>query len=176
MRSRRVTLVLAVIAIGVAVAVWQWPRQTASAGPTVTWDAATAHVVVAAANGRVLGSMDLARARDPAAASGQLPSNDGMVTLTGDQRRGYAFVAELDRGLIHALSTRDGHLLWQASLLPPSTPRNSQAAIQSPVVDEQAGRVISADIRDGRLVVMRESDGRRVAALPTRRGVWISLA
>jgi hypothetical protein len=58
-----------------------------------------------------------------------------MYSLDLWQQARYS-VAELDKGLIYALSARDGRLLWHASLLPPTARCNGQAAMQAPVVDE----------------------------------------
>ncbi len=141
----------------------------APAGPigrTITWDAATARLTLTdTADGHIVRDIPLGEPPNPLASQ-----DNATVTMVADARHGYIYVAQLTRGVMHAYAARDGRELWHASLLPRSFHPDGRTAMQAPVVDEEAGRIVSADVHDGRVILLRARDGRQLAAVPVPPG------
>jgi len=177
--SRRALTLSCLAAVGIlcAAAVLAWPGVAAlpwssrarAIGRAVRWDAATAHLILTdTVDGRVIRSVALDEPPDPAAAQGLGPSGNAIVTMAADARRGHIYVAQLAKGIIHAYAASDGHQLWQASLLPRTFRPDGRQAIQAPVPVEASGLVVSADVRDGRVILLRPDNGcpRATLAVP----------
>jgi len=158
------------------VAVLAWPQAGApslSSGPigrSVRWDAGTGRLILTnTADGRVIRSVALDEPPD-LAAQGLAPSGNATVTMAADARRDHIYVAQLAKGIIHAHAASDGHQLWQASLLPRPFRPDGRQVIQAPVLVEASGLVVSANVRDGRLVLLRPDNGRPRATLAVPPG------
>jgi hypothetical protein len=171
--SRRRALLLGaglllVVAVG-GTALLRRPSNTTPGGPirrTITWDAVTARLTLTdTTDGRTVRDIPLGELPNPLASQG-----NATVTMAADVRLGYIYVAQLTRGVIHAYAARDGHELWRASLLPRSFRPDGRTAMQAPVIDEGAGRVVSADLSDGRVILLRARDGHQLAAVPVPPG------
>jgi hypothetical protein len=117
------------------------------------------------ADGHIVRDIPLGEPPNPLASQ-----DNATVTMVADARHGYIYVAQLTRGVMHAYAARDGRELWHASLLPRSFHPDGRTAMQAPVVDEEAGRIVSADVHDGRVILLRARDGRQLAAVPVPPG------
>lgn len=161
-------LLLLVVAVG-GIALLARTGDASPGGPirrTITWDAVTAHLTLTdTADGRIVRDIPLGEPPNPLASQ-----SNATVTMATDARHGYIYVAQLTIGVIHAYAARDGRELWHASLLPRSFRPDGRTAIQAPVIDEGAGRVVSADLHDGRVILLRARDGRQLAAVPVPPG------
>ena len=148
-----VGLLVLVVAVG-GLALLTRPGETVPRGPigrTITWDAVTARLTLTdTADGHTVRAIPLGEPPNSLASQG-----NATVTLAADAGQGYIYVAQLTIGVIHAYAARDGRALWHASLLPRSVRPDGRTAMQAPVVDEAAGRVVSADLPDGRVILLR---------------------
>jgi len=172
-RPRRRALLLSaglllVVAVG-GTALLTRPSNTTPDGPirrTIIWDPVTARLTLTdTTDGRTVRDIPLGEPPNPLASQG-----NAAVTMAADARLGYIYVAQLARGVIHAYAARDGRALWRASLLPRSFRPDGRTAMQAPVVVEGAGRVVSADLPDGRVILLRARDGHQLAAVPVPSG------
>lgn len=145
------------------------PGDAVPSGPierTIIWDAVTARLTLTnTADGHIVRAIPLSEPPNPRASQ-----DNATVTMVADARHGYIYVAQLTRGVIHAYAARDGRELWHASLLPRSFRPDGRTAMQAPLVDEEAGRVVSADVHDGRVILLRARDGHQLAAVPVPPG------